>query len=226
MLKKLIRTTLAGLLLACLGLNTAVAEPNFGGGCGGVGNCADDPGELSPSDIAGLKFMREEEKLARDIYLLMEAEHGLLVFTNIARSEQNHMDAMKTLIDKYELDDPVTNEAPATDGSAFTSTVLGDWFDQLKAVGLVSKMEALRVGGEIEETDLRDIQAEIDLTEKADIISTYENLLCGSKNHLRAFVQQVEINGEVYEPVLLTDDELAEIVAPPISRKCGEIKQH
>ena len=35
---------------------------------------------------------------------------GLTIFSNIASSEQKHMDAIKTLLDRYGLDDPAAEE--------------------------------------------------------------------------------------------------------------------
>ena len=83
--------------------------------------------------------MREEEKLARDIYLMMAEEWGLIVFTNIARAEQTHMDAVKNLLDKYEVPDPVLDESPATEGSEFSDDLLESLFDELKDEGLESE---------------------------------------------------------------------------------------
>ena len=54
--------------------------------------------------------MREEEKLARDVYLNLFDAWGLTVFENISRSEQQHMDAIEKLIDNYGLEDPVVDE--------------------------------------------------------------------------------------------------------------------
>lgn len=54
--------------------------------------------------------MREEEKLARDVYLELYETWDLPVFYNIAQSEQTHMGAVKTLIEKYNLKDPITDE--------------------------------------------------------------------------------------------------------------------
>ena len=43
--------------------------------------------------------MREEEKLARDVYLTLYDIWGTPAFNNIASSEQTHMDAVLMLID-------------------------------------------------------------------------------------------------------------------------------
>ncbi len=226
MFKKMMYTALAALLVTLCGLNTSMAGHAFGGGCGGKGNCGDNLVPLSGEEIDGLKYIREEEKLARDIYWMMADEHGLIIFTNIARSEEKHMAAVKSLLDKYGEDDPAQGKGVGE----FTDDALTDLYDLLLPRGLESLMEGLQVGGEVEEIDIADIQAEIDKAKNADvihtdIISTYENLMCGARNHLRAFVKQLEIRGGSYDPLEMTPEELSVIVEPPITRKCGSTKK-
>ena len=54
--------------------------------------------DLSTTEAEALVFMREEEKLARDVYQLLYAQWGQKVFSNIAVSEQQHMDAVALLL--------------------------------------------------------------------------------------------------------------------------------
>ncbi len=70
-----------------------------------------DVGILTAAEEEGLLFMREEEKLARDVYLVLFDKWGLRVFENIAESEQRHMDAVLYLLGKYGLDDPARDPA-------------------------------------------------------------------------------------------------------------------
>jgi hypothetical protein len=175
---------------------------------------------LTEDEIAGLLFMREEEKLARDSYLVLFDSWGIPVFDNISESEQRHMDAMKALIDRYGLEDPVKDELVIGE---YQNQDLQALFDTLMAKGELSATDALEVGAVIEETDIIDIHHEIDLAEQEDIISTYECLVCGSRNHLRAFVGQLELNGVIYEPGFLSLDEYLEIIHHPVERDCGKI---
>jgi hypothetical protein len=46
------------------------------------------PGTLSPEEAAGLAYMREEEKLAHDVYLALYEQWGSTIFRSIASSEQ------------------------------------------------------------------------------------------------------------------------------------------
>ena len=61
---------------------------------------------LSATEAADLTFQREEEKLARDVYLTLYNRWGATIFNNIAGSEQKHTDTMLKMLLKYELSDP------------------------------------------------------------------------------------------------------------------------
>lgn len=173
---------------------------------------------LSDAEVADLIFMREEEKMARDSYLELYDQWGLLVFANIAKSEQRHMDAMENLIAKYGLVDPVADEAVVGE---LTDPVLAFLYEDLMSLGSQSMMDGLIVGAMIEETDIEDIQRAISQTSHDDIAAAYENLMCGSRNHLRAFVGQIELNGGEYSPTVLSEEAFLAIVESPVERGCG-----
>ncbi len=138
---------------------------------------------LSEAEKASLIYMREEEKLARDVYLSLYNKWRMPIFKNIAMSEQKHMDAVKSLLTKYGVADP----AAKTSVGKFTNTELQGLYNQLVKQGSVSREGALKVGVLIEEVDIRDLKAGIDSTKHSDIKNVYTNLLQGSKNHLSAF---------------------------------------
>jgi hypothetical protein len=163
---------------------------------------------LSQTEADTLTFMREEEKLARDVYLVMFAYWGSKTFTNIAESEQNHMDAIKTLLDKYGLPDPAYQEI-----GVFNDPSLQELYEQLENQGKVSKLDALMVGALIEEIDIEDLQTAIDQTDQHDLQRVYGNLMSGSENHLRAFVSQIERLGVNYEAQYLPQEMVDEILA-------------
>jgi len=149
-----------------------------------------------------LAFMREEEKLARDVYLKMHDTWGMAVFYNIAQSEQVHTDAVKAKIEKYGLVDPVIDDTVGV----FQNHDLAVLYDALIQQGSVSAIDALWVGGAIEEIDIIDLQNAIDDAEHDDIARVYQNLQMGSHNHLRAFVAQLEQNGIEYKAQYLTPE--------------------
>ncbi len=168
---------------------------------------------LSTDEATTLSFMREEEKMARDVYLNMAELWTLPPFTNIAQSEQQHMDALKAKLDKYGLPDPAMAEI-----GAFKNTELQTLYDDLMDRGETSYLEALRVGGMIEEVDIEDLEITIAATSHADLDQVYGNLLRGSRNHLRAFAREIERQGGVYEAQYFDQDSVNAIIDSPIER--------
>jgi hypothetical protein len=160
-------------------------------------------GALSDAEVDGLIFMREEEKLARDVYLTLYDYWGLPLFQNISQAEQTHTDSVKTLLDNYGIEDPVVNDQIGV----FTNQDLQSLYDQLIEQGSVSVSEALKVGAAIEEIDILDLEERLNQTDNADIQQVYNNLLSGSFNHLRAFVSNLERQtGETYVPQFMSQD--------------------
>jgi hypothetical protein len=106
---------------------------------------------LTEQEIEGLVLIREEEKLARDVYLtLFEKWNNLMIFNNIATSEQRHMDSIKQLLDKYGIDDPVEGNGIGE----FTNQELQTLYNSLITEGQESLISGLTVGGKIEEIDI------------------------------------------------------------------------
>ncbi|MGB9701855.1 MAG: DUF2202 domain-containing protein [Candidatus Kapaibacteriota bacterium] len=164
--------------------------------------------ELNEQEMDDLLYMREEEKLARDVYITMFSKWNQLTFNNISKSEQQHMDALKYLVNRYSLTDPVsTNEV-----GKFTNTKLQELYIQLVQQGDVSLIDALKVGSAIEEIDILDLYKAIDLTDNEDIKNIYSNLRKGSENHLRAFVKVLSKNGVTYVPQYLSQEQYDLIV--------------
>lgn len=169
---------------------------------------------ISPEESSGLLYMREEEKLARDVYAAMYAKWNLSPFTNIARSEQMHMDAVLTLITRYSLTDPVGTEAPGV----FKDAALQNLYTALMAQGTKSASDALQVGATIEEVDIVDLQKHLKENDNEDIALVYDNLMRGSRNHLRAFVKNLSALGITYAPQYLTAAEYTSIITTDVER--------
>ena len=165
--------------------------------------------ELTQDEIEVVLFMREEEKLARDVYLTLYEKWDLILFNNIARSEQWHMDAVKTLIDRYGLKDPMLGEV-----GEFTNQNLQSLYDDLVIKGSQSISDALLVGGAIEEIDILDLQEGLKEISNPDVTRVFESLLRGSYSHLRAFVNTFNRQtAETYEPQYMTQNAFDEIIA-------------
>ena len=157
----------------------------------------DIPGsQLSDEEIAGLILMREEEKLARDVYNKLGEKWGTNIFTNIAKSEQTHTDAVKVLLNRYNIEDPVKDDSIGV----FNSLQLDELYQTLVKQGSLSLLDAFVVGAIIEDLDIKDLNELSAKTDNADIITTYNNLNKGSRNHLRAYIRQIENNGGSYSP--------------------------
>lgn len=155
---------------------------------------------LTSDEIDGLLFMREEEKLAHDVYMALYDEWGVSTFYNIAQSEQAHTEAVQTLLLAYGIDDPAANTA----AGEFINEDLQTLYDDLVAQGSESLEAGLRVGAAIEEIDILDLEARLAETSDASIAAVYTNLMRGSESHLRAFVSTLDRQfGVVYEPEYL-----------------------
>ena len=173
---------------------------------------------LTAVEVEGLLFMREEEKLARDVYFALYDEWGLNIFNNIASSEETHTDAIRILLDEYGLEDPMTTD----ERGVFVNADLQALYDQLVEAGRQSLVDALLVGAAIEEIDILDLEAFLVQTDNTDIEMVYDNLLRGSRNHLRAFVRQIENRSGVYEPQYLTQDAYDAILGTGVEPGRGE----
>lgn len=164
---------------------------------------------LSEAEIAGILFMREEEKLAHDVYSTLFDKWGTQVFYNIANSEQTHAEAVLRLIEKYNLEDPVGNAGIGI----FQNTILQQLYTDLVSDGLYSLENALKVGAAIEEIDILDLETQLEtIVDNQDITYVYENLMKGSRNHLRAFVRNMDMRGIDYQPQYMETDDFNEII--------------
>jgi len=143
---------------------------------------------LTADEEYWLTYMREEEKLARDVYLYLYDKWQLRPFNNISKSEQRHMDSVKSLLDSYGIPDP----AAGKEKGEFTNLELQKLYNELINQGSISLVEAIKVGIIIEETDIADLEEAISLTISDDIKTIYSNLLRGSQNHLKAFNSNLE----------------------------------
>ncbi len=196
---------LGSILLGLSIITSSLMAGQHGGG--GSSTTISSTKTVDETETADLLFMREEEKLARDVYLFAYAQWGNTVFDYISESEEEHTEAILALLEKYNLEDPATE----TEGE-FTDTHLQDLYNELVAEVQNSEVSALYVGAAIEEIDMLDIAAAIERTDNRDIKTLYENLMDGSKSHLRAFVEALEVQGIEYEPRFIDEDFYEEIM--------------
>lgn len=170
--------------------------------------------DLSDSEILGMTYMYEEEKLARDVYLTLHKTWGIRILNNIANSEQRHMNALKLLLQKYNIPIPtLTDEV-----GIFLNTELQKLYHKLVAQGEKAPVNAVFVGATIEDLDIFDLKHYYSQTDNSDIRTVYQNLMKGSRNHLRAFTRHLKKYGINYEAQYLGQDEVDEIVNSPMER--------
>ena len=192
-----------------------------------------DDGLLDNSELTHLIFMREEEKLARDVYTKLGSMYpDSVIFGNIDDSEQSHTTAVKNMIEKYGYEDPNTND----NIGVYTGEDYGWYFTEkynlLVERASISELEALYVGAFIEELDMMDINqcpkviVETDnginevtncgriSTDNSDIANLYDSLLDGSDSHLEAYVKNIEkyIGKGNYQAQVLSQDQVDEIL--------------
>jgi hypothetical protein len=178
----LLTVTLIGTLVGLTYAAGPVQRPDRGPGNG----TALTP--LTDVEIEHVIYMREEEKMARDVYLAMAELYDCPIFVNIGASEQRHMDALGRLITRHGLTDSVTDDTPGV----FTNLDLQALYLQCVSDGGASLEAALKVGKLIEELDISDLKAALSQTVAVDVTRVFANLLRGSSNHLAAFNRAIE----------------------------------
>ena len=169
---------------------------------------------ISEAERLSLIHMREEEKLARDVYSTLYNKHGLLIFNNISNSEQTHTNAILQLMVKYSITDPVGENSIGV----FTDTGLQSLYNSLITAGMVSNLEAYKVGATIEDLDLNDLKNDLLKVDNQDITLVYQMLSKGSRNHMRNFYSNLKSLGYTYVPQFITQAELDAIVNSAMER--------
>lgn len=169
---------------------------------------------ISLEDKEALLFMLEEEKLARDTYIYLDELWGINQFSNIQISEQSHLNAVVNLLDTFGIDFTVQPEG------VFTNQEIQNLYDEFITDGTMSMTQALKVGATIEDLDIVDLQDYINATSNTALISVFESLQCGSRNHLRSFVSALENTGNSYTPQFLTVEEY-ELIISDSNEQCG-----
>jgi len=175
------------------------------------------PISLTEQEKTDLLFLIEEEKMARDVYLFSGTLYNQNIFQNIPESEQIHMDRIKSLLEKYNLEDPTEGMAQGE----FINTDIQALYDDLTNSSSESLMGALIAGATIEDLDIADLMSLKQNTEKEDLISAYDFLLCGSKNHMRGFMNQISNNNGTYTPQYI-DQELFNEILETGHENCGQ----
>jgi hypothetical protein len=140
-------------------------------------------GTLSEQQKTTLASMAQEEKLAGDLYQAFADKYPAVVFDRIAAAEDQHLDAVRTLLTRYGLSDPTAGK-PA---GQFSDATMQATYDRLLAEGSANQSAAFGVGQQVERTDIADLQRALSGLDAADVTRVYRHLLAASQQHLTAF---------------------------------------
>jgi hypothetical protein len=169
--------------------------------------------DLTDSELASLLKMKEEEKLARDVYAVLAKKWGSQVFTNISAAENNHLNAIVLLLTSYGSTETSIGEA-----GVFADAAVQTLYNDLVTKASVSVTEAYKTGALIEEMDIKDLNEALSTTTNENVVLVFENLLKGSRNHLRAFNRQLTTLGIVYTPIYISQTDYTQIVSSSMEK--------
>lgn len=163
--------------------------------------------EFASDDRQNLLFMLEEEKLARDTYMYLNELYNANQFANILQSEQRHMDAIAGLLDSQGIEYSILPEGQ------FSDTTLQKLYNSFAEDGKKGIVEAYKIGATIEDVDIFDLKEKIAESDNESVIAVFDNLKCGSGNHMRSFYSALSHNGVEYTALFISQEELEEILA-------------
>lgn len=171
--------------------------------------------ELTQVEKDMILFVREEEKMARDVYNVLADKFNKPIFKNIAKSEQVHMDKVWCLLYHFNLEDPILGPG------LFANEEIQELYYDLIDLGSGPITDALTAGAIIEDFDIKDINERMLLTQNESILTVFENIVCGSGNHLVEFVQKLETFDIEYEPGYISLEDYLAILAAG-HQSCGQ----
>lgn len=216
--KRIIIVTGVALLALFANYADAQGRPTQGGGASDCQQALLDrfdslePSELDDWTNQAIVLLREEEKLARDVYTTLGWWYDLPVFPNIARSEQQHMNLVALLLDRFGLPDP----AEGNGIGEFDDPWVQGLYDDLTTFGAQSLENALIAGATIEDVDIFHLEHILHHADFADVNLIVQNMVAGSRNHMRAFVGALGQRGWTYGAQFIDQDDLDAILASPM----------
>lgn len=167
----------------------------------------DNTTSVSETEKQALLKMLEEEKLARDTYKHLYSIWNVKVFDNISQSEQTHMNTVEDLLKQFGI------EYTIEDPGVFANEELRNYYESFVDQGDDSLVQALKIGATIEDLDIVDLRDYLKWVTNSSIQSAFTKLQCGSRNHIRSFVSQLQSNNSDYTPQFLSVAEYEEILA-------------
>lgn len=141
-------------------------------------------GTMTEEQKAELAFMAEEELVAHDLYTAFAGLYDTPVFSRVANSESKHLEAVRSLMERYGVTDPTVDHV----AGVFSNESLQKLYDELLVQGQASQDGALEAGRTVEKTDIEGLTAATEgATTAPDAKAVFTRLLEASKHHLTAF---------------------------------------
>ncbi|NTV17903.1 MAG: DUF2202 domain-containing protein [Bacteroidales bacterium] len=173
----------------------------------GVTPAFDSTADLTADEIEFIYAVREDEKVARDLYFSFFGTFGLKPFENIGKAEDNHIKATEKLFDYYEIDYPALSE-----NGKFENAIRQKLFDSLLLKG-TPELEAFKVMAMLEESNIVEYGEVLKTIANPNIKIVIENLARASANHFKAAIRQITALGGTYTPALMTQEQYKAVIA-------------
>jgi len=173
----------------------------------GVTPAFDSTADLTADEIEFIYAIREDEKVARDLYFSFFGTFGLKPFENIGKAEDNHIKATEKLFDYYEIDYPALSE-----NGKFENAIRQKLFDSLLLKG-TPELEAFKVMAMLEESNIVEYGEVLKTIANPNIKIVIENLARASANHFKAAIRQITALGGTYRPALMTQEQYRAVIA-------------
>jgi hypothetical protein len=169
-------------------------------------------GKLSSNEREILMFMREEEKMALDVYTTLHRKWDINSFDIISRAEQNHLDALRCLLYKYQLSDPIGSNPPGV----YANPEIQRLYKELMQEGMTTKKGAYLAGTMMEDHDIARVTNYRPQVDNEDILKVMDELNKASRNHMKAFTNNLLKNyNVVYAPVYINTRQYQQIINGP-----------
>jgi hypothetical protein len=173
----------------------------------GVTPVFDSTAELTADEIEFLYAVREDEKVARDLYAAFFEKYKLKAFENLSKAEINHIRAVELLMDYYEIEYP-----EAGDYGKFTDPARQQLYDSLLLKGETA-LEAFKVMAQLEEDNIVSYLKVLEDIDNDNIGIVIENLERASENHFKATIRQITALGGEYTARYMTQEQYSAIIA-------------
>jgi len=167
----------------------------------------DSTADLTANEIEFAYAVREDEKVARDLYFAFFEKYKLKAFENISKAESNHIRAVELLLSYYEIDYPEIGEY-----GKFADPTRQQMYDSLLIKGETA-LEAFKVMAQLEEENIVSFGEVLEDIENDNIAIVIENLLKASENHFKAAIRQITALGGEYTAQYMSQEQYSAIIA-------------